>query len=88
MSLYTLERVLWDLHAHPDKVREFHAGADAFLRPYPVTEEERSLIKSLDVRAIADLGVSQMLLFCAWQAVQGGPPSVPEYMRRMNAPAC
>lgn len=86
MSIYTLERVLWDLHAHPEKVQQFHSDVERFLAGYPLTGGERALLETLNVRAMADLGVSQMLLFCSWQAVQGGPPSVPEYMRRMNTP--
>ncbi|MGQ7908811.1 hypothetical protein [Burkholderia sp. BC1] len=84
MSIYTMERVLWDLHTDPAKVKRFHSDAGEFLSAYLLAEEERALLESLDVRAIADKGVSQMLLFCSWQAIQGGPPSIPEYMRRMN----
>lgn len=87
MSVYTLERVLWDLSAHPSKVREFKSNADGFLTTYPLSAPERSLLETLDVRTMADLGVSQMLLFCSWQAIQGGAASIPEYMRRMNTPA-
>ncbi|WP_038712657.1 hypothetical protein [Burkholderia sp. lig30] len=84
MSIYTMERVLWDLHADPVKVARFHSNASEFLSAYPLSGEERVLLESMDVRTIADMGVSQMLLFCSWQAIHGGPPSVPEYMSRMN----
>jgi hypothetical protein len=39
----------------------------------------------MDVRAMADQGVSQMLLFITWQALNG-PQLMPEYMRRLNTP--
>lgn len=87
MSANTIERVLWDLHAHPDKVKQFHENTAEFLKIYPLAEEEQELLKSQNVRAMADNGVSEMLLFCAWQAINGGFPSIPEYMRRMNTPA-
>ncbi|MGB0216409.1 MAG: hypothetical protein ACPF9E_13255 [Alteromonas oceani] len=87
MSNNTIERALWDLHAHPDMVKSFHDDAASFLSNYPLSEEEQQLIASLNVRVMADQGVSQMLLFNSWQAIQGGAASIPEYMRRMNTPA-
>lgn len=87
MSINTIERVLWDLHASPEKVGKFHADATDFLSAYPLSPDEVALMRALNVRAMADQGVSQMLLFCSWQAINGGAPSVPEYMRRMNSPA-
>jgi hypothetical protein len=87
MSAYTLELVLYDLHAHPEKVNQFHTDVEEYLNDYHLNPRERALIETFDVRTMADMGVSQMLLFCSWQAVQGGPASVPEYMRRMNTPA-
>lgn len=87
MSIYTLERALWDLSAHPDKVRNFHSNTGEFLSVYPLDNREKGLLQALDVRTMADMGVSQMLLFCSWQAIQGGAASIPEYMRRMNTPA-
>lgn len=87
MSLNTMERVLFDLHTRPDLTEAFHREPAAFLARYPLEEQERGMLTDLQVRRMADLGVSQMLLFCAWQAVHGGGASVPAYMQRMNTPA-
>ncbi|WP_069865728.1 hypothetical protein [Pseudomonas citronellolis] len=87
MSIYSLEKVLWDLHADPQKVEKFHNDPMSFLADYSLAEDERELVLSQNVRVMADRGVSQMLLFISWQAVNGGAPSIPEYMRRMNTPA-
>lgn len=86
MSIYSLEKVLWDLHADPAKVERFHSDPAAFLEGYSLAEDERELVLSQNVRVMADRGVSQMLLFISWQAVNGGDSSIPEYMRRMNTP--
>ncbi|OWJ56144.1 hypothetical protein BWU74_31840 [Paraburkholderia caledonica] len=83
MSIYTVERVLWDLHAQPDLASRFRAEPEGVLDGYPLEGDERGLVTSLDVRAMADRGASQMLLFVAWTALQG-PGTTPEYMRRMN----
>lgn len=56
------------------------------LGAYPLNATERGWVEALDVRAIADAGASQMLLFVAWLAVKGGD-HIPEYMKRMNGPA-
>ncbi|WP_052261138.1 MULTISPECIES: hypothetical protein [unclassified Pseudomonas] len=87
MSIYTLERVLWDMHTSSSVTQKFHADVDGLLAVYPLSNEEKVMIKSLDVRSMADMGVSQMLLFCSWQAIHGGGASISEYMRRMNTPS-
>ena len=83
MSIYTLERVLWDLHAQPEVAGNFRRDAEAVLNAYPLTDDERAMMQSLDVRAMADRGVSQMLLFISWLALNG-PAGGAEYMQRMN----
>lgn len=87
MSIHTIERVLYTLHAVPGRAQAFLQDPDAYLAGFPLEDDERVLLRTQDVRAMADRGVSQMLLFVTWQAVNGGPPSIPEYMRRMNTPA-
>lgn len=85
MTIHTMERVLWDLHNTPTLAAKFRENSDAVLNSYALATSERSMVKNLDVRAMADQGVSQMLLFVTWVAL-GGPQTVPEYMRRLNTP--
>ncbi len=47
---------------------------------------EQRLVKALDVRAMADRGADQMLLFVSFIALSGFD-QVGEYMRRMNTPS-
>ncbi|WP_295684853.1 hypothetical protein [uncultured Nevskia sp.] len=85
MSTHAMESALWDMHHDPARVERFHSDPDLLLKDYPLTPQELQLVKSLDVRAMADLGADQMLLFTSWIALSGFD-QVGEYMRRMNTP--
>ncbi len=86
MSTHAMESALWNLHHDPLGAERFRSDPDLALRDYPLTPEEQQLVKSLDVRAMADLGADQMLLFVSWIALSGFD-QVGEYMRRMNTPS-
>ena len=87
MSLFSLERALWDLSGNPENIQRYLQDPDEFLSGYALDDTERDLVKNKDVRAMADLGSSQMLLMLYWLAVSGGFESLPEYLGRMNTPA-
>lgn len=86
MSTHAMESALWNLHHDPLGAERFRSDPDLALKGYPLTEEEQRLVKSLDVRAMADRGADQMLLFVSWIALSGFD-QVGEYMRRMNTPS-
>ncbi len=86
MSTYAMESVLWDLHNDPLGAERFRNNPDQALKGYALTPEERRMVKSLDVRAMADRGADQMLLFVSWIALSGFD-QVGEYMRRLNTPS-
>jgi hypothetical protein len=86
MSTHAMESALWDMHHDPARAERFRGDPDQALREYPLTPEEQGLVKSLDVRAMADRGADQMLLFVSWIALSGFD-QVGEYMRRMNTPS-
>ena len=86
MSTNAMESALWDLHHDPLGAERFRSDPDRALQDYALTPEERQLVKSLDVRAMADRGADEMLLFVSWIALSGFD-QVGEYMRRMNTPA-
>ena len=85
MSTHAMESVLWDLHHDPKGAERFRSDPDQALQGYPLTPEEQRMVKSLDVRAMADRGADQMLLFVSFIALSGFD-KVGEYMRRMNTP--
>lgn len=81
LSTNTLEKVLWDITVDPALEKD-----ESRLGRYPLTPDEKGLLARMDVRSIADRGVSQMLIWMAWVATRGFEQA-PEYMRRMNTPA-
>lgn len=88
MGLNSIERVLWEVTDRPEqKVPAFLQDIDTLLEPYQLSDQDREMIKAKDVRAMSDMGVSPMLLMLFWMTVSGGPPSLGEYMQRMNTPA-
>lgn len=87
MSYFTTERALWDITSSPDKIQQFMGDPDAFLARYPLTEEERAMIKEKDVQGLSAMGNSDMLVMLYWVSVSGGFASLGEYLGRMNAPA-
>ena len=85
MSMYMVEKVIWEMGRDPERARQFLENPDDYLSRYYLPEEERSILKDLDVRAMADRGVSTLLTMMAWMTIKG-PEGMPEYMMRMNTP--
>jgi hypothetical protein len=87
MTIHAVEAFLWRIctdEAEADRFRRDPAQSVAQATLSPV---EQALLIALDVRALADLEVNDMLLLTAFQVVHGFGSSLPEYMRRMNTPA-
>tara|TARA_R110000787_G_scaffold29713_1_gene80468 strand:+ start:2055 stop:2267 length:213 start_codon:yes stop_codon:yes gene_type:complete len=68
-------------------IERYLANPDAFLARYVMSDEEKTLMKEKDVKALADQGHSHMLLMQFWVAVSGGFSSLPVYLGALNAPA-
>ncbi len=87
MSINTIERVLWEAITFPDKAEVFRSQPEEHFNSYfHLTSQEKQLLHEMDVRKMADLGASEMLLMLAWQVVRG-PETMNEYMGRMNTPS-
>ncbi len=86
MSVYTIERVLFDLTSDPTAPARLRADATAFLSAYPLEGDEAVVLRTLDAGAMLARGVDPMLAMRAFNAVEGRA-RMPEYMRRINAPA-
>jgi len=85
MSVNTIERVLWELTDEPKKVKAFLNDPDAYLSGYQLTEAEFKMIRTMDVAAFNDYGVSNMLSLMAWSAVMGNNPVLMfDYLTRIN----
>lgn len=84
--MYMMEKVLWEVGSDREKASAFNEAPDDYLAGFRLEPDEKQMLKSLDVRRIADREVSTLLLFGAWLALRG-PKEIGEYLGRMNTPA-
>lgn len=84
MSVYMLEKLLWEITQHPQRAAEFKADPDRFLRAYPLAPDEIALVKNLDVHGLMARAVNPMLVMRLW-SVMKGRDQMPEYLRRLRA---
>src|ERR1700681_601958 len=62
MSLYQLQKFLFDLNRNPDVQHRMRADAGALLNDYDLTAEERIAIETKDIGLIYVLGANGQLL--------------------------
>jgi len=62
MSLYYLQKALYQLNRDPELRRRFEADAAAVLAAYELTAEERSAIHQPDIGLLYVLGVNGQIL--------------------------
>lgn len=66
--MYALQKLLWDLRKHPDLAERFRVEPDAVLDEYEIQGQERSAMRSMDLKTLYDRGANPYLLyFCALQ---------------------
>lgn len=86
MTHFTTERALWEITNSIQNIQQYLTDPDALLDRYHLTDEEKSLIKAKDVKALAEKGSSHYLLMAFWVATSGGFEALPEYLGRLNTP--
>lgn len=71
MSLYALQKLLYELNRDPRVQEEFVADREQLLGRYKLTEEEAQAIRSDDVGMLYILGVNGQILmhFAAWRGL-------------------
>lgn len=62
MSLYHLQKLMFDLNRDPQVQQRYRSDVDALLAAYELTDEERDALKNSDVGLIYVLGVNGQLL--------------------------
>ena len=62
MSLYYLQKALYQLNRDPGLRQRFEADADAVLAAYELTPEEREAIRAPDIGLLYVLGVNGQIL--------------------------
>lgn len=83
MSINAVERLLFEVAASPDLVRQFKDTPEQLLGAYALAPDEAELVRHLDVHEIASRGVNPMLVMRAFAAIEGRE-RMPEYFRRMG----
>ena len=81
MSLYQLQKFLFDLNRDPGVQRDYRSDRDTLLNRYVLTPEERSAIGSGDVGLMYVLGANGQLLmhFAAFLGI-----AWPDYLEAMR----
>jgi aromatic-ring opening dioxygenase LigAB LigA subunit len=71
MSLYALQKLIYELNRDPRVQEEFNAGREAVLGRFRLTEEEAEAIRTDDVGKLYILGVNGQILmhFAAWRGL-------------------
>ena len=62
MSLYQLQKLIYDVNRTPERRDAYRADKAAFLARYELTAEEQAAIAELDVRKLYSCGVHPLLL--------------------------
>ena len=84
MSIHAVEKVFWEFGIDPARVGRYKADPDAYLNEYNLTEEERRNIKDINLKALADNGVSSILTLMVWPLIKG-PEGMPmSYLKHMS----
>ena len=71
MSLYMLQKLLYELNRGPRLQEEFAADREAVLERYRLTREEAEAIRADDIGMLYILGVNGQILlqFAAWRGM-------------------
>ncbi len=83
MSIHTIERVLFELTASPQRAAHYREDPSAFLAGYPLAPEEVGLITSLDVKEMVRRGLNPMLAMRAFNLI-AGRDRFPEYLQKLK----
>ncbi len=81
MSLYQVQKLIYELNRDPRTRERFSAGRDAVLAEYQLTDEEKGALTKPDIGLLYVLGVNGQLLmhFAALHKIEW-----PDYLERMR----
>ena len=84
MSVNNVERVFWEFGNDPSRLERFYADPDAYLAAYALDADERRSIREVDLKTLADSGVSTLLTLMVWPLMKG-PEGMPfAYLENIN----
>ena len=62
MSLYYVQKILYELNRKPELKRQFLGDPDSILDNYELTDEERAALRAADIGLLYVLGVNGQIL--------------------------
>jgi hypothetical protein len=83
VSINTIERILWQVHTNPAEAERFRADPAAYIQDFPLDPQEHSWLTTFNAGAMAEAGVSSMVLMMAFQVLRG-PQHMGEYMQSLG----
>lgn len=84
MSINAVEKIFWEFGNDPARVATFRANTEQYLNDYNLDATEREMVAKVDLKALADAGVSTLLTMMVWP-ILNGPEGMPfAYLEHMN----
>ncbi len=84
MSVHAVEKVFWEFGNKPSRIEEFRRDPEAYLKAYPLSAEERAMIRHVDLKALAAHGVNTLLTLMVWPLLKGSDDMPFDYLVHMN----
>jgi hypothetical protein len=86
MSTHAVELALWTIVADPRDGQRFQADPEAFLRAFRLDDDEKAMVRDLDVRRLIALEINSMLVMNAYCALHGFQ-NIPTYLQTLSGAA-
>lgn len=84
MSIHAVEKVFWEFGNEPERIGRFFEDPDRYLSGYNLTDGERAMIRDVDLKGLADSGVSTLLTMMVWPMMKGAEGMPFDYLAHMN----
>jgi hypothetical protein len=83
MSVHSVEKVLWEVCNSPERAAQYLSDPETLLGAYRLSDEERRMVRVLDVRALTNHNVNPMLIMMTHH-VAFGSEKAGEYVQKLN----
>jgi len=84
MSVHAVEKVFWEFGNKPARIDAFRRDPDTYLKNYALTDQERAMIRGVDLKALEAHGVSSLLTLMVWPLLKGSDEMPFDYLVHMN----
>jgi hypothetical protein len=84
MSVHAVEKVFWEFGNKPARIDAFRRDPDTYLKNYALTDQERAMIRRVDLKALEAHGVSSLLTLMVWPLLKGSDEMPFDYLVHMN----